>query len=177
MLFLPLITIAGEGVPDFTLEDINGNSVKSSTLIGKGPLIINFWASWCKPCLKELPTLNNLQAKYDTLVTVVCISTDRPRALPSVKSLIKSQKFSFITLIDQNSEVQKLFNVTSIPKTFLINKEGEIVYEHTGYNRGDERYLEEELLKMLSGNNSIDTLKTQEGTTPENMESIENHDL
>jgi len=176
LLFLPLTILAAGEIPDFILKDINDNPVKFSELLGKGPIIIDFWASWCKPCMKELPELSSLQTKYDTLITIVCISADRPRSVARAKGIVKSKQFSFITLFDQNREVQKLFNITSIPRTFIVNKNGEIVYEHTGYRRGDEKHLEEELLKILSVNTGIDTLNTQEEKNPENVKSIENKD-
>jgi peroxiredoxin len=170
LLFVLLTNLTAEKVTDFTLKDIDGNSVTFSSFLGESPVVLSFWASWCKPCMIELPILHDLQAKYDTLVTVVCVSVDRPRSVPQAKSLIKSQKFSFITLFDENSEVQKLFNITFIPRLFLIDKNGEIIYDHTGYNRGDERYLEEELLKILSLDTSIDTLKIDE-KSPEKIDS------
>lgn len=137
-------------LPNFSLEDIDGNKVKSSELLGKGPIILDFWATFCGPCMKELPELNNLQMKYDTLITIVCISVDKPKSLSSAKAIIKSKKYSFITLFDTNKEVQNLFNVKSIPRIFVFDKHGNMVYDHTGYKKGDEENLENELIKMLS---------------------------
>ncbi|RLC45666.1 MAG: hypothetical protein DRH57_07545 [Candidatus Cloacimonadota bacterium] len=149
LILLCINVYAAEKVPDFILEDINGDQVKFSALLGKVPIILDFWATWCKPCMKELPSLDNLQTKYDTLITAVCISIDGPRSIARARGIIKSQKFSFLTLFDPNSEVQKLFNVTVIPRTFIVNKDGKIVYDHTGYKRGDEKHLEEMLLNLL----------------------------
>ena len=165
ILLLGIYLLALEKVPNFTLEDIDGNTVKFSELLEKGPIILNFWASWCKPCMKELPILNNLKTKYDTLITVVCVSADRPRDFAKARSIIKSQKFSFLTLFDQNREVQKLFNITSIPRIFIISQDGEIIYDHTGYKRGDEKHLEEELIKMMS-DTLISSMVWQMGKTP-----------
>lgn len=163
LLFLPLTILAAGEIPDFTLKDINNNPVKFSELLGKGHIIIDFWATWCSPCMKELPKLSSLQTKYDTLITIVCISADRPRSIARARGIVKSKQFSFLTLFDTDKEVQKLFHITSIPRTFIINKEGEIVYEHTGYKRGDEKYLEEQLLKLLPVNIGIDTLEIYKG--------------
>lgn len=149
-------------LPNFSLEDIDGNKVKSSALLGKGPIILDFWATFCGPCMKELPELNNLQMKYDTLITVVCISVDKPKSLSSAKAIVKSKKFSFTTLFDCNKEVQNLFNIKSIPRTIIFDKDGNMVYDHTGYMKGNEVNLEEQLIKLLNKNVDSDSLEVDE---------------
>ena len=153
IIFIILSTtflIAEKTLQDFILEDIDGNRVKSTELLKKGPIILDFWATWCKPCTKELPELDKLHTKYDTLITVVCISIDKPKSMASAKAIIKSQQFSFVTLFDINKEVQNMLNIKLIPRTFIVNTDNTIVYEHTGYKKGDEVTLEEELNKLLN---------------------------
>ena len=139
---------AEEKMPDFSIQDIEGNVVKLSDFLGKGPVIIDFWATWCKPCLKELPQLEMLSKKYEDL-TVLAISTDKPRKLSAVKKLIKSQKYTFTVLLDPNGEDVKLLNIKDIPRTFMVDKDGTIIYDHSGYVKGDVKHLEEILIKQM----------------------------
>lgn len=153
IIILILIIVAGslmaEKMQDFTLQDINGRQVKLSDHLQQGPIILDFWATWCQPCLKFLPELDKLLEKYDNL-TVFAVSTDKPRKADEVKRLVKSFQFKFTTLLDTNGDLQRILNITSIPRTILLNAEGEIVYDHTGYVTGDEKKLEEEISKLLN---------------------------
>ncbi len=157
-LFVTSIAFALDTMPDFTLEDINGDQVDSEELLNKKAVIIDFWAKWCSPCKKAFPHLSDLQEKYKDLVNVVCISTDKARDAGKVKSFVKSKNFEFITLLDPNKNVTKLFNINTIPRTFIINENGEIVYRHEGYIQGDEHELEAELRKVIYKDITIDEL-------------------
>ena len=148
-LFLYSAVLALDTMPNFTLEDINGDQIGSDELLSKKAVIVDFWAKWCGPCKKALPHLSDLQEKYKDLVDVVCISTDKARDGDKAKSFVKSRNFKFITLFDPNKDVCKLFNVNTIPRTFIINENGEIVYRHEGYTQGDEHELETELRKVI----------------------------
>jgi TonB family protein len=158
VLFLISSVFALDTMPDFTLEDINGDQVDSEELMQKKAVIIDFWAKWCGPCKKALPHLSDLQEKYEDLASVVCITIDKARDGDKAKSFVKSRKFEFITLFDPNKDVCKLFNVNTIPRTFIINENGEIVYKHEGYTQGNENELEAELRKIIYKNITIDEL-------------------
>ncbi len=137
-------------VQNFTFEDSNGKKIILSDLTKKGIVVLDFWATSCGPCMKSLPALNKLTEKYRD-VSFIAISCDSPKSKDKVLKTIKSQKFQFIVGIDGSREVQKIFNVTSIPMTFIINAKGEIVYQHPGYVPGDEKKIEEEILKFKKG--------------------------
>jgi len=145
-------------MPDFTIEDINGDQIDSEELLNKKAVIIDFWAKWCSPCKKALPHLSDMQEKYEDLVNVVCITIDKARNEDKAKSYVKSRNFKFITLFDPNKDVSKLFNVNTIPRTFIINKNGEIVFRHEGYTQGDENELEAELRKVIYKDITIEEL-------------------
>ncbi len=140
---------AVEKIKPFTLEDLSGAKVKSADLLAKGPIVIDFWASFCSPCLKALPEFDKIQKKYKNDITIVAVCADIPKNKDKAKSIIKSQKFSFVTLFDDAKDLQKMLNVTELPRTFLVNEKGEIVYEHSGYIKGDEKKLEEAIIKLL----------------------------
>jgi len=150
IIILSINVFASEKLPDFSLQDLNGKQVKISDFIGEQPVIIDFWATWCAPCLKELPKLDKMQKQFGDSLLVIAISTDKPRKKNEVKKHIKSQKFKFTTLLDTRGEARKLLNIKNIPFTLLIDKNGEIVYDHLGYNTGDEKHLEEQLMKLYN---------------------------
>ena len=139
---------AADKAGDFKLENLEGKQVKLSDYLGQGLVIVDFWATWCVPCLNGLPKLDELHRKYDN-VNVLAISTDKPRDKSEAITLIKSNQFQFQTLFDPNKIVQKQFNVTSIPRTFIFAPDGTILYDHTGYQRGDEKHYEEVIIKWL----------------------------
>ncbi len=151
-IFFASLTFALDTMPDFTLEDINGDQVNFEELLNKKAVIIDFWAKWCTPCKKALPHLSDIQSKYDDLVNVVCITIDKARDKGKVKSFVKSKDYEFITLFDPNQSVSDMLNIISIPKTFIVNEAGEIVYTHEGYTQGDEVELEAELRKIIFKN-------------------------
>jgi thiol-disulfide isomerase/thioredoxin len=161
ILLLAAPLFSSKKVEDFVLEDIDGNSVRLYDVLQETPVLLGFWASWCSPCMNELPVLHEIQTKFDTLLTVLCVNIDNPRSIPQAKSLVKSKRVSFITLFDTNSEVSKKFNIRSIPKTFIINQDAEIIYEHTGYRRGDEKELEKIILEMTSKKESLPNRKEE----------------
>ena len=163
-LMLMLAKLNSEPIQDFTLPDINNQNVSISEFIGEKLIVIDFWASWCAPCMRLLPELEKIHREYDQ-VEVITISIDNPRSVSRAKSLIRSQRYSFLSLYDTNQEVMNRFQVTTVPHTFLINIDGEIVYEHSGYSRGDEEKLITEIEKQL--------VKLSEGveeTLPEDIE-------
>lgn len=149
-IFLVIITglFAESRVKDFKLKNIEGEYIKLSDYQKKGLVIIDFWASWCAPCKKALPKLNELDQKYDN-INVLAISVDKPRDQRKARRIIKSKDYKFEVLFDPKQKVMKRFNVKNIPQSFIINPKGEIVYKHTGYQRGDIKHFEAEIHKWM----------------------------
>ncbi len=136
--------------PDFSLKDLDGKRVALSDLLGRGPVLIDFWATWCKPCVKELPHLHDLYLKYrDRGFQVVAVSEDSPRSLSKVKSFVAGNKYEFLVLLDENSAVQRKFNFRALPYTVLLDKDGHVIHSRVGYRPGDERVLEGMFLPLL----------------------------
>jgi len=154
--------------PDFTLEDLDGEDFSLRESLEKGPVVISFWATWCKPCLRELPHLQEIYNMYrDRGFSMLAISVDSPRSLSKVKSFIKGHNYTFTVLLDPNKDVSRKFNAHLFPYTFVLNTEGEIVYKSYGYRPGDEKKVEKQLLDLLDGRDSAGEQssgeKSQEG--------------
>jgi len=99
---------------NFTFEDINGKRVSTEELLKKGPIVLDFWATFCAPCMKSLPAYNKLAEKYPN-VTFIAVSSDSPKAKDKVIRTVKSLKLDMITTIDANRSIQKIFNIKEIP--------------------------------------------------------------
>jgi peroxiredoxin len=148
ILLLAASLFTAEKAQDFQLENIKGKMVKLSDFQKEGLVILDFWASWCVPCKKALPELNKLHKQYEN-VNVVTICTDKPRTQPKAIAEVKSHKYEFHTLLDSKKIVQKQYNIINIPVTIIIAPDGEILLEHTGFKRGDEKHYKEVIENWL----------------------------
>lgn len=125
--------------PNFMLEDLNGEYVELNELLGEGPILISFWATWCKPCVEELAQYKKIYNEFkDDGLIMLGISTDNEKSVAKVKPYIKSKGYDFTILLDTNSEVARKFYARAVPYTVVLDKEGNIVYQHLGYKKGDE---------------------------------------
>ncbi len=152
ILFLNInISFSQETAPDFRLPDLKGKQVSLKSLLGKGPVVLDFWATWCKPCVKYLPKLQKVYDKYkkDGLV-VVGINEDGPRNRAKINPFIKSKRINFPILIDANSQVMRSYRIMGLPATIVISSDGEIYKVHKSYKPGDEKILEKEIQDLLS---------------------------
>jgi peroxiredoxin len=152
--------------PDFNLPDMNGKNYQLSENLGKGPILINFWATWCIPCREEMKKLKKIYQTYEKDgLQILSISIDDPKTVNKVKSFIKTNRYPFTVLLDTNNEVFQMYKGTNPPLSILMDKTGSIVYDHTGYRKGDEKKMEEEILAL------IDAEKTsKEKTDPKPQE-------
>ena len=148
IIIIAIQLTAAEKVGEFKLENIEGKQVKLSDFQKEDLVILDFWATWCVPCKNSLPKINDIHEKYDN-VNVLAINVDKPRKKAAAVSHVKSNRFTFHTLFDSKKVVQKQFNITNIPRTLIIDQDGTIIYDHTGYQRGDEKHYEEIIIEWL----------------------------
>jgi len=138
-------------LPNITIKDLYGNNVNIQDIDNDGnPIILNFWATWCKPCKNELNNIDDLYQEWkdETNVKIIIVSVDDSRSSAKVKPYINSMGWTFEGLSDPNRQLARQLNVITVPHTFLINGDGKIVYEHKGYISGDEDELYEQI-KLL----------------------------
>jgi len=150
-LFLSLISFAQEKLPNVVLKDINGKSVNLSEITNDGkPFVINFWATWCAPCKRELNTISDLYEDWqkDTGVKIYAISIDDQRTVDKVKPYVSAQGWEYEVLLDTNGDLKRALGVNNVPFTFLVDGKGNIVWKHNNYNPGDEEELYEQIEKL-----------------------------
>jgi cytochrome c biogenesis protein CcmG, thiol:disulfide interchange protein DsbE len=139
-------------IPAADVENLEGKKINTQLLSNDGnPMVISFWATWCKPCVKELNAISEIYDdwKKETGVKVVAISIDNARSKSRVAPFVSSQNWEFEVLLDPNGDFKRVMNVVNVPHTFLIDGKGNIVYQHTSYADGDEEKLFQEIKKLV----------------------------
>lgn len=139
---------ASAALPSVTLKDINGNNVDTATLSNDGkPFVISFFATWCKPCLRELKAVHEVLPDWqdETGVRVIAVSIDEAQNEQKVKPLVEGKGWSedYTVLLDPSAEFKRQMNVNDIPHVFVVDGEGNVVWNHQGYvDGGEEDILE-----------------------------------
>lgn len=137
----------GGVAPSFTLKDLTGKEVSLADYRGK-VVIIDFWATWCPPCRKELPHIQKIYDKYrDKGVTVLAITSESN--IEKVKDFIEEGGYSFPILIDRRGEANSAYGIRAIPMLFVLDKEGIIQHIHRGYSPEIEATLSKEIEDLL----------------------------
>ncbi|MBI9068296.1 MAG: TlpA family protein disulfide reductase [Salinivirgaceae bacterium] len=139
-------------IPSIDIKTTNGKTVNSSTFSNDGkPMVISFWATWCKPCVRELSNIAEVYETWvdETGVKLIAISIDDARSMSRVAPFTNGKGWDYEIYIDTNSDLKRAMNVPNVPHTFLIDGEGKIVYQHTSYSDGDEKQLYEKIKKLV----------------------------
>jgi len=150
LLLFTLIFQVNAQLPKINLKDVRGNSIDVSKISNNGkPIIVSFWATWCKPCKAEL---NTIAEEFDdwvdeTGVKLVAVSIDDARSASRVEPYINAMGWEYTVLMDPNGNMKRAMNVNNVPHTFLLDGNGKIVWDHNNYSPGDEHELYQEVLK------------------------------
>ena len=139
-------------LPNIEVKTLKGNSLNIQDLDNQGnPMVISFWATWCKPCKKELNAIAEVYDDWqdETGVKLIAISIDDTRSMSKVAPYVNSSDWEYDVYLDSNSDLKRAMGVSTVPHTFLINGEGKIVWNHKGYIDGDEEELYEQILSIL----------------------------
>ena len=140
-----------KNLPNVDVKKIDGSSFNFKNIDNNGnPIVISFWATWCKPCTKEL---NNIAEIYEdwqdeTNVKLVAVSIDDRRSQSKVAPYVNSSAWEYEIYIDSNSDLKRAMGVSTVPHTFLLDKNKQIIWQHRGYVEGDEYELFDEILKL-----------------------------
>lgn len=140
-------------LPQVELKDLQGNLVNTSELNNEGkPFILSFFATWCKPCLRELKAIHEVYVDWqeETGVKLVAVSIDEGQNADRVKPLVDGMGFEYEVLLDPNGDFKRAMNVNMIPHVFIIDGDGRIVYNHTGYTDGGEQELIAKVRELLA---------------------------
>ena len=151
-LFLTTSIFAQESkqktLPNVDVKTLDGKTINIQEFAENGKItILSFWATWCSPCKKELDAIAEIypdwQEEYDA--ELVAVTIDTQRALAKVKPMVESKAWEYTILSDANQKLQQALNFQTIPQTFLLDKDGNIIYSHSGYVPGDEYELEDKI--------------------------------
>lgn len=144
----------GRPLPSADVKTIDGKKINTSTFTNNGqPIIISFWATWCKPCKKELDAISESYNEWqkETGVKLIAISIDDSRSSGKVNTDAKSHAWEYEIYLDENQDFKRAMNVNNVPHTFIVNGKGEIVWQHNSYSEGDEDHLFETVKKIAKG--------------------------
>lgn len=161
ILFIGLLSIlclvtnnlmAQKKMPEVVLNNLKGEKLKvADAALKDGITIYSFWATWCGPCKKELNNIKPLyadwQKKYN--VKLVAVSIDDQRSMLKVKPVVEGNAWTYDVLLDTNEELKRALGIDSVPYTLVVDKDGNIVFEHSSYLEGDEIELEEKLKEIF----------------------------
>ena len=139
-------------LPNIEVKTLKGNSFNIQDLDNEGnPMVISFWATWCKPCKKELNAIAEVYDDWqdETGVKLIAISIDDTRSMSKVAPYVNSSDWEYDVYLDSNSDLKRAMGVSTVPHTFLINGEGKIVWHHKGYIDGDEEELYEQIEHLV----------------------------
>ena len=145
-------TSASARPPDFELRSLDGSSVRLSDALGSKVILLDFWATFCEPCLRAMPALDGLYQKYkDQGLLVLGVSIDGADSLPEVRADVQKLGISFPILLDQETHVVALYNPkTSAPYSVLIGRDGRILLKKEGYSTGAISALERDVQAALA---------------------------
>jgi peroxiredoxin len=148
----PQNTGTGARASDFALQDVDGRTVHLSDYLGKSVVLVNFWATWCTPCMGEMPHLQRLHEQYGGQGLVILgISMDGPETVANVGPTVRRMGITYPVLLDQETRVVGTYNPhKDAPYNVLIGRDGVIVKSKVGYAAGDEKGLEEDLKALLA---------------------------
>jgi cytochrome c biogenesis protein CcmG/thiol:disulfide interchange protein DsbE len=135
-------------LPAVDVKTMSGETFNTKDIANDGkPIVISFWATWCAPCKKELVNIAEVYEEWqkETGVKLIAISIDDTRNMQKVAPYVNTQEWTYEVYLDPNGDFKRAMNVNTVPHTFLIDGSGNIVWQHTSYNPGDE---EELLLKI-----------------------------
>lgn len=122
----------GERAPDFTYVTVDGLEITLSDYIGEKPVVLDFWATWCRPCLDELPLLQAFYEEYGDQVEIIAITSEDARAKDGIANIIIQKALTFPVMHDPSRGISNLYPTRAIPYLVFIDIDGKVTSTHTG---------------------------------------------
>ena len=144
----------GAKLPSVNIKTLEGETFNTQNIDNDGkPIIISFWALWCKPCKKELDAYNENFDDWveETGVKIIAVSIDDARSTAKVLPFVNGKGWEFDVLLDPNGDFKRAMSVNMVPHTFILDGEGNIAYQHTSYYEGLEDEIFEIVEKVAAG--------------------------
>jgi thiol-disulfide isomerase/thioredoxin len=145
------VSAQSSSITTLALEELDGSTTKLSYYLRNGPVHITFWALWCVPCKEELHALKSFAKEHaDDPFTILAVNQDSPKSLAKVKAYVRSQGYPFTVILDPNSQLFQALNGQNLPFSVLIDRSGKVVTTRTGYLPGDEKEIQDDILKLIT---------------------------
>ncbi len=143
-------TASAQQLPDVKVETADGKTVSIRSLAGEKPLIISYWSLTCKPCIMELNAINDALEDWhkEADFEVVAVSVDDVRQKAAAKARAAAMGWEFTCVYDANQELKRAMNVSFTPQSFVVDKEGKVVFSHSGYTPGSEELLIDKVIEI-----------------------------
>jgi thiol-disulfide isomerase/thioredoxin len=136
--------------PDNEVKDIDQNRISIADLQGERITVLDFWATWCKPCVTAIPKISSIHEEFSPKgVGFIGVNVDGPRNLSKVKPFATSMGIKYPVVFDPDQDLVNRFNINVFPTLLVLDKNGKEIFIHEGFNAGDEDLIKEELLKLL----------------------------
>jgi cytochrome c biogenesis protein CcmG/thiol:disulfide interchange protein DsbE len=140
-------------IPSVNIKTLTGETVDIKSLLQDGkPTVINFWATWCSPCKRELSNIADVYDEWqeETGVKIIAVSIDDARSVSRVSPYINGQSWDYEVVLDTNQDLKRALNVNNVPHTFLVDGTGNVVWQHNNYADGDEDELYNKIVEIVS---------------------------
>ncbi|MDA3929488.1 MAG: TlpA disulfide reductase family protein [Prolixibacteraceae bacterium] len=150
LLLLTILTTAQAQSLDYDVKNIDNQWINLEELSGEEYTVIDFWATWCKPCVSALPKINQLSKDFESKgVKFIGVNVDGPRNQAKVKPFSQSLNLSYAIVLDPDQEILSELNASVLPTLIIVDKNFKEVFRHEGFSSGDEKMIKDKLVSLL----------------------------
>lgn len=150
-LFLGVFISVNAQVPDFQLPDVDGNTISFSDIKGGKVTLIDFWATWCQPCVRSIPKLIEISKEYSGKgVQVIGINVDSPRNTSKIRPFVASKGITYPVLLDSNGELMSMLGLTALPTLLIVDWNNKIVSTRAGFLPGEEKDIRKQIDSLIA---------------------------